>query len=329
MFAYFDGSLEVFLNHIREIEDNRLVKIRLAPATMLDDIGIVNRSYHHVLDSFAVNHIMHRHGGRREYLRGQTPITLADLLLIPEIFTHYDSRSSGRCRNGNLAIIYTKAIEDQEFTLIEEVWEGHSELATSTLYKRKRRLTDAKSPSDSADSGFASFLNGTHRRKELNSAISGFVPTAKVSNNPKNPNNLLKLQNHVQTPHPFPRAARGLLGQRRPLRLPRDRQHRLLEHREHLHRRGRPHHLVLRNLPRHRRADDERHHRSPGCRRERAFQQTRRERPLPAAQPQDKTNRDPLLRPGRRFLSVLVPFRFMIKVIGGIRLTLQLPLPGV
>jgi len=67
MFAYFDGSLEDFLNHIREIEDNRLVKIRLAPATTLDDIGIVNRSYHHVLDSFAVNHIMHRHGGRREY----------------------------------------------------------------------------------------------------------------------------------------------------------------------------------------------------------------------------------------------------------------------
>ena len=50
--------------------------------------------------------------------------------------------------------------------------------------------------------------------------------------------------------------------------------------------------------------------------------------PLPA-QPQDKTNGAPLLRPGRRFLSVLVPFRFMIKVIGGIRLTLQLPLPGV
>ena len=75
MFAYFDGSLEDFLNHIREIEDNRLVKIRLAPATTLDDIGIVNRSYHHVLDSFSVNHIMHRHGGRREYLRGQTPNT--------------------------------------------------------------------------------------------------------------------------------------------------------------------------------------------------------------------------------------------------------------
>ena len=32
-----------------------------------------------------------------------------------------------------------------------------SELATCTLYKRKKKLTDAKSPADSADSGFASF----------------------------------------------------------------------------------------------------------------------------------------------------------------------------
>ena len=75
MFAYCEGSLEDFLNHITEIHDNRLVKICLAPATTLDDIGIVNSSYHHVLDSFAVNHIMHRHGGQREYLRGQAPFT--------------------------------------------------------------------------------------------------------------------------------------------------------------------------------------------------------------------------------------------------------------
>ncbi len=159
MFAYFDGSLEDFLNHITENRDNRLVKIRLAPATTLDKIGIVTSSYHHVLDSFAVNHIIHRHGGRRESLRGQTPVT---------------------------------------------------------LYKRKRRLTDAKSPEDSADSGFASFLNGTHRRKELNSAISGFVPTSKVSNNLNIPNNPLKLHNYIQTHHPFHRsycAARILLNQ--------------------------------------------------------------------------------------------------------------------
>lgn len=146
-FSYFDGSLEDYLTHLKEIDDNRLVKIKLAP------VG----SFCHVMDNFAVNHIMHRHGGKRELLRGQIPVTISDLLLIPDIFSNYDTRSTGTCRNGNPAIIYTKDIDELTYTLIEEVRTGHSELAASTLYKRKKKLTDAKSPSDSADSGFASF----------------------------------------------------------------------------------------------------------------------------------------------------------------------------
>ena len=157
LFSYFEGNLEEFLTYIHEIKDNRLVKIRLAPATALEDIGI-DDSYFHVLDNFAVNHILHRHGGKREFLRGQIPISDRDLLRIPGILVNYDSRTSGLCRNGNPAVIYTKDIEDQTYTLIEEIRKGHSELAASTLYKRKKKLTDAKSLDGSADSGFASFL---------------------------------------------------------------------------------------------------------------------------------------------------------------------------
>ena len=147
-FSYFEGSLQDFLIYISEVEDNRLVKVKLASA----------ESFCHVLDSFAVKHILHRHGGNKEYLRGQIPVSIDDLYLIPDIFSNYDSCSPGICNNGNPAIIYTKDIEDITYTMIEEVRKGHSELATSTLYKRKKKLTDAKSPSDSADSGFASFL---------------------------------------------------------------------------------------------------------------------------------------------------------------------------
>ena len=43
--------------------------------------------------------------------------------------------------------------------LIEEIRVGHSEMAASTLYKRKKKLTDAKSLENSADSGFASFCS--------------------------------------------------------------------------------------------------------------------------------------------------------------------------
>lgn len=78
MFAYFDGSLEDFLNHIREIEDNHLIKIRLVPATTLDDIGIASSSYHHVLDNFAVTHIIKKHSSEKEVLRGQIIIEESD-----------------------------------------------------------------------------------------------------------------------------------------------------------------------------------------------------------------------------------------------------------
>ena len=134
-FSYFEGCLEDYLAYIKEIDDNRLVKIKLAP------VG----SFCHVLDNFAVKHIMHRHGGKRELLRGQIPVTYSDLLLIPDIFSNYDSCSSGNCKNGNQAIIYNKDTEDLTYTLIEEVRMGHAELAASTLYKRKKKLTDAKS----------------------------------------------------------------------------------------------------------------------------------------------------------------------------------------
>ena len=137
LFSYYEGSLEDYLTYISGIEDNRLVKIKLTPVSASEGIGIINDSFTHVLDNFAVKHILHRHGGKRESLRGQIPVSVSDLLLIPIIFSTYDSFSLGKCNNGNPAIIYAKDIDDVSYTLIEEVRTGHSELATSTLYKRR------------------------------------------------------------------------------------------------------------------------------------------------------------------------------------------------
>lgn len=161
LFSYFDGSLQDFLSYIKQIKDNSLVKIRLAPVTpeFLKSLSStqVTSSFNHVLDNFSVKHIQHRHGGKREYLRGQIPVTFDDFNYIEIIVSKYDSISEGQCSNGNKAIIYTKVIDEVAYTLVEEVRPGHSELAINTLYKRKKKLTDAKSPEDSADSGFASF----------------------------------------------------------------------------------------------------------------------------------------------------------------------------
>ena len=141
LFKYFSGSLEEFLTQARCPGDNHLIKLRLAPSALPEYSG-----YWHVLDNFAVNHIMHRHSGKRERLRGQEPVTLTDFHQINGIVLNADSVEPVRCKNGNSGYLYTKDINDTTYTLIEEVRSGHSELAVTTLYKRKKKLTDAKSP---------------------------------------------------------------------------------------------------------------------------------------------------------------------------------------
>ncbi|MBO4635233.1 MAG: hypothetical protein J5669_07660 [Bacteroidales bacterium] len=155
LFSYFDGSLEDFLIYIKETQDNRLVKIRLGSV----------ESFRHVLDNFAVNHIISKHSNEKEVLRGQLKIQDSDFLLIPDIVTHFDSCIIQSPTPGRTLITYNKAYEDCDYFYIEEIRKGRCELAGVTYYKRKRKLTDAKSPTDSADSGFASFSDEAHRRK--------------------------------------------------------------------------------------------------------------------------------------------------------------------
>ena len=156
LFSYFDGSLEDFLIYISEIKDNRLVKVKL---------GFVE-SFCHVLDNFAVKHIITKHSNEKEVLRGQLKIQDSDFLLIPDIVSHFDSCLIQSPRPGRTLLTYSKQYEDCLYTYVEEIRKGRRELAGVTFYKRKRKLTDAKSPEGSADSGFASFF------KELTGAKS-------------------------------------------------------------------------------------------------------------------------------------------------------------
>ena len=135
LFSYFDGSLEDFLIYIKETQDNRLVKIRLAP------VG----SFCHVLDNFAVNHIMNKHSNEKEVLRGQIAIGEYDFQFIPEIVSQFDSRNVIRPNEHRRLIIYTKTYPKCERVYIEEIRKGRRELAGVTYYKRKRKLTGAKS----------------------------------------------------------------------------------------------------------------------------------------------------------------------------------------
>ena len=158
LFNYYGGSLSSFLEEVY-ITKYQLIKVIVCPI----DVRLVlmssyelDHNFMHVLNNYAVKHIMHRHSGKRERLRGQEPVTLSDLLLIPEIVLNYDTFKTIRCRNGNPGFIYTKDINDETYTLVEEVRKGHSELATTTLYKRKRSSPTLRVQNNSADSGFAS-----------------------------------------------------------------------------------------------------------------------------------------------------------------------------
>jgi hypothetical protein len=160
LFSYFDGSLQDFLTHIKETDNNSLVKVRLASVSS-DSLAVlspagVDGSFYHVLDNFAVNHIVTKHTNEKEVLRGQSILQESDFLLIPYIVSNYDSIQIESVKN-KTTILYSKECYDSNYCYIEEIRKGRHELAGVTFYKRKKKLTDAKSPADSADSGFASF----------------------------------------------------------------------------------------------------------------------------------------------------------------------------
>ena len=160
LFSYFNGSLQDFLTHIIETKDNSLVKVRLASVSpdllaVLSSAG-VDGTFYHVLDNFAVNHIITKHTNEKEILRGQVILQESDFLLIPYIVSNHDSIQIENVKNKTI-ISYSKACYDSVYCYIEEIRKGRHELAGVTFYKRKKKLTDAESPSDSADSGFASF----------------------------------------------------------------------------------------------------------------------------------------------------------------------------
>ena len=123
MFSYFDGSLEDYLHYIKDVNDNRLVKIKLCPATKMEDIGI-DTSFHHVIDNFAVTHIVTKHSNEKETLRGQMLIDESDFHLISDIVSNYNSISVEKPRDGRTLIIYSKQYQECERFYVEEIRKG-------------------------------------------------------------------------------------------------------------------------------------------------------------------------------------------------------------
>jgi hypothetical protein len=134
LFAYYRGSLREFLSDVEGNQENRLVKIKLASVSM----ETIDSSFSHVLDNFAVTHLMKKHANAKELLRGQILVETEDLLLIPDILANYDTCEVQIQSTGRTTVCYSKQYPDCIRFYVEEVRKGRHELAGVTFYKRKK-----------------------------------------------------------------------------------------------------------------------------------------------------------------------------------------------
>jgi hypothetical protein len=134
LFTYYCGSLTDFLKDVEGNQENRLVKINLTPVS----VETTDSSFSHVLDNFAVKHILKKHANAKEVLRGQILVETKDLLLIPDILANFDTREIQTQSTGRTTVCYSKLYPDCIRFYVEEVREGRHELAGVTFYKRKK-----------------------------------------------------------------------------------------------------------------------------------------------------------------------------------------------
>lgn len=110
-----------------------------------EDSFIIGDNYLHVVDNYAIRHIINKHSNEKELLRGQETVQLNDLLRIPDILRTYNTVKLEQ-RNNKTMVIYEKVYDDHICHLVEEVREGRKEQAVVTFYKTKKgKLTGADS----------------------------------------------------------------------------------------------------------------------------------------------------------------------------------------
>jgi leucyl-tRNA synthetase len=105
--------------------------------------GLQVEGFRDFIDVFALRHIKHRHGAKREIRLNHIPIEFEDLLLIPEVVTTPDKiTSGGRTSLGLPSIRYEKRINGM-IIYLEEVLLGRRLLAAKTMYKMKATASHA------------------------------------------------------------------------------------------------------------------------------------------------------------------------------------------
>ncbi|KAB0665567.1 hypothetical protein F6V25_07535 [Oryzomonas japonica] len=99
--------------------------------------GVNIDGYHHSIDTFAIRHILKRHGDVvSEKKRGLVAVTNEDITSIPEIIATPDKVVLGaRNKRNQDVIVYVKTMPDGSTMYIDEVRVGKKELATVSMRK--------------------------------------------------------------------------------------------------------------------------------------------------------------------------------------------------
>ncbi|MDR3176012.1 MAG: hypothetical protein LBU06_05720 [Desulfovibrio sp.] len=107
----------------------------LAEQTQLD----IQSGYSHTVDVSAMRHALNKHGSPQiEIPRGQLPITVDDLVRIPEIVRSAERVIHAGTNNlGNDIIRYEKTLNRETILVVEEVRAKRNQLAFQTMWKRK------------------------------------------------------------------------------------------------------------------------------------------------------------------------------------------------
>lgn len=149
LFEYFKGGIKSLIEKSKE-QNNSLIKAIVGSVTnrLKEDLhnrGIdITNDYKHTIDNNAIRHALNRHGGEKERLQGQLPVTEEDIENISDVINNYDDINIEENKRGQKNIVYKKSYPNGFTIYIEEVRTGRKELAMASI-RKKATLTDANS----------------------------------------------------------------------------------------------------------------------------------------------------------------------------------------